>query len=136
MYTAAAPYGYVATVTDAQSTAPHGLLLDLAITNTTAEVVLMDNDPVNVSSEWEFRITHSMLSGDIVTIDTRTRNRAVYLTRGAVRTDLMTAVGLDSIWPRIFPGRNHFLLQTRQAGLSESYATINTIEHYATYWGI
>jgi hypothetical protein len=85
--------------------------------------------------EWQFELNYPFLVDDILTIDTRTRNRAIYIYRGANRIDLMSYIALDSTWPFIYPGANSLELAFTDGSTYNNW-TMLTFSHHATYWGI
>lgn len=129
--------GIKGAVVDPQSTAPHGLVAQFTHTGANDIFVIKDNDPSNVSSEWELRLEYSFLSGDVLTVDTRTRTRAIYITRSATRIDMLSHMSLDSTWPLIYPGANHIWIAGLNTG-SSAHADVglDSLSHASTYWGI
>lgn len=127
---------FAGSVTDTQSTAPHGLVMSAELTGAAKSAFyIQDNDPSNVSPEWHFRIEYPFLTNDVLTVDTQTRLRAAYITRGAQRIDLMHSITLDSIWPLIYPGRNPIAIAFTDNVTHDDW-TLLDFHHHATYWGI
>jgi len=127
---------FVGKVTDSESTAPHGLLITAKVDQTGMnKFYIQDNQESGDVHEWRFEINHAFEADDVLTVDTRTRKRAIFVTRGAERIDLMNAISLDSTWPTIYPGPNPLELAFTDGSTYNAW-TLLTFKHHATYWGI
>jgi len=127
---------FVGTVTDSESTAPHGFLMTAKVDGAnTNRFYIQEGVAAGEVYEWQFELNYPFLVDDILTIDTRTRNRGIYIYRGANRIDLMSYIALDSTWPFIYPGANSLELAFTD-GSTYSNWTMLTFSHHATYWGI
>lgn len=127
-------FGTAFTISDYVSTAPHGI---------TFEVKFVDDAPVftikdQLNPEWFFTVTPGIIfggsnfkGGDSLIISSEHDNKQVYATRGSEVEQLADRVAVGSLWPRIFPGNNDFLIDVGPGSF-----TWTSAYYWSTYWGV
>lgn len=120
----------LATISDEESTAPHGLRLGVKFSKHSVEFAIQDGpDPTAI---FEVNLAGSVLDrftpGDELHFSSEHNNRYVYLIRNFEIFHLVDRIVPTSIWPVIFPGDNDF---TCSDAAIWDYAT-----YYPTYWGV
>lgn len=116
-------------ISDNLSTAPHGLVMEVAFTATTSQFTVQD---VETDPEWVFEVTPSggFLSGDILYLSSEYGNKKLYMDRSSTITPLMDRITPNSIWPIIFPKSNGFHFPE-----IANFDWVN-VTHYPAYWGV
>jgi hypothetical protein len=118
------------TVTDSESTAPHGFRFGVIMQGTVVDFSVQDSEIPNWA--FEVNLTGSSLTefvvGDELHFSSEVNNRYLYLVRGFDIIHLVDKIIPTSIWPVMFPGDNPFILS--------ELARWDYITHYPTYWGV
>lgn len=124
------------TITDAVSTAPHGITFEVAFTSETFEFTLTDR--LDGRPEWFFTVVpgtvfggSSFKDGDSLIISSEHDNKQVYATRGSTVEQLADRIVVGSLWPRIFPGNNDFFIEVGAGSF-----TWTSVYYWSTYWGL
>ena len=118
-------------VTDDDSTAPHGFKMKLVCATNTTFIRFSDTLP----DSWTFEITPGTVSGqvgfrvgDILYFSSEDKNRYVYIDRAGDIYHLAHKIKALSIWPYMFPGETSFAV-TSGFGLDE-------LSYKNAYWGV
>ncbi len=118
------------TVTDAESTAPHGLRFGVIFQGTVIDFSVQDAEVPNWA--FEVNLTGSPLTefvvGDELHFSSEVNNRYLYLIRDLEIIHLVDKIIPTSIWPILFPGDNPLILS--------ELARWDYITYYPTYWGV
>lgn len=77
-----------------------------------------------------FELTAPLVSGDVVTVDTRRGQKGAVRTRGGSNSSLLYAVAPTSTWAELYPGTNTF--EVRIAGAGVPY----TVHYVPKYGGL
>ena len=123
--------GSTFTITDSESTAPHGFKFDLTFNADTASFVMKDS----ATPEWTFNLGSILIGGltgfknnDHLYVSSESGDKSVYLIRSGTTYPLADKVLPGSSWPLIFPQVNNFVVTT-------GAFTWGSISHLYTYWG-
>lgn len=121
------------TITDAISTAPHGLLMEWeALDDSLTTFGIQDEvtDP-----NWYFRMTvPTANTGDILRVSSVYGNKYVSIESASVETMIASEILTGSLWPVIFPGQNEFYAW--DAGTDPSAWQLKTVSYKRAYWGV
>lgn len=118
-------------VTDATSTAPHGLQIVAkygSFAGAKSSFIIRDQ-----TTNWQFRIDYDQFSSDdILYISSEYGNAYAYIYKDATATilPLMDKVNPTSTWPILFPGQNKFVIEDLA-----SIATLD-VKFRTAYWGV
>jgi len=120
---AAQPYE----LTDAISTSPHGLFMDLTLQTPGASFTIQDPP-----GDWKFELAPQggFFAGDRLRISSEYANRYVTLERSSVVTHIANSLVVGSIWPIVFPGINSF--NSNYSGNIHW----NEVSFRPAYWGV
>lgn len=116
------------TVSDVESTAPHGF-------GFTADIVapfssLLIRDPNDRSWSFEVMPAGGFLEGDVLSFSSDPKDKTLYVTRSGNQIFLADVITPGSVWPIMFPGDNNFFF-TNPANI-----VIVDLQYYPTYWGV
>lgn len=116
-------------VSDALSTAPHGLTFSVEFTAYETHFLIQDTQ---TNPEWSFKVTPTagFTYGDILTFSSEFGEKQLYVDQAGVITNLMDKIEPGSIWPIVFPGANEYYFE--QMG---SFNWVS-LSYYPAYWGI
>lgn len=116
-------------IADSLSTAPHGFMMEVTFKANVPSFTIQD---VENNPEWKFKITPAggFVTGDVLYLSSDYSNKALYMVRGGVTTQLMDRIDPTSIWPILFPGANSFWF------VDLASINWNLVEFYAAYWGV
>ena len=84
-------------------TAPAGFYMEAIFTAPQTEWALFDPNGYT-----EMRIVYSFLTGDKLIIDTRPGRRGIWVDRGGVKTNIIWALTVQSVWYMLHGGENIF----------------------------
>ncbi len=114
-------------ILDEKSTMPHGFIFELGFLGAQASLVITPPDDA-----WSFSITPvgGFLLGDILHFSSELNNKYLYVRRSGVDIHLADVIGVNPIWPIMFPGDNVFEFSNPTNLVWESVA------FYSTYWGV
>lgn len=119
-------FGFLPTVVDEISTAPHGFEFSITFTENATSFQLYDQ----LIYSWRFICYFDFLVGDELRFSSRTEDKSLYIIRGGLTISLIDRVLLNSVWPILFPGTNVFYISTL------SVYEWNYLKHYYNYWGV
>ena len=116
-------------VPDSLSTAPHGFTFQATFHATAASFTIQD---AASNPEWKFKVIPDggFLSGDVLYFSSEHSNKHIYYVRGATTVQLADKIESGSIWPLLFPGHNEFHF------VNLASFNWNSVEYYASYWGV
>ena len=116
-------------ITDAISTAPHGMFMEIVLETAKASFTMQDKE---TDPSWKFDLSPQggFFANDILRISTEYANRYVTLERAGNVSHLANALVVGSIWPTIFPGINAFY-----SNYSGSLHW-NEVSFRPAYWGV
>lgn len=120
--------GVDTTITDENSTAPHGFDFRLTFDDPSESFVIQPDD--SVDPEWKFEVVYDFLADDELYFSSITTDKQLYVVRGLTTTHLVDKITIGSLWPIIFPGDNDFQF------IADGAFTWNSFEYYETYWGV
>lgn len=112
-------------VTDALSTAPHGFQIEAEFDAPESEFSIHCPD-----NNWDFRIVHDFLAGDILYASSEYGNKELYVVSGMTTTSLMDKLEPSSLLPVVFPGLNEWVWEN-----AASFAT-RKVKYRPAYWGV
>lgn len=114
---------------DSLSTAPHGFAMQLTFDATAASFTIQDEA---ASPEWKFKVIPDggFLSGDVLHFSSERSNKQLYYVRGGTTVQLGDKIESGSMWPIIFPGQNEFHF------VDITSFNWNSVEYFASYWGV
>lgn len=121
-------------ITDNLSTAPHGFSFVGTFSGAADYFYIGDEDVAN----WIFRVSPvsagGFLTGDELHFSSDQNNKELYIVRDGDPIYIADAIGMDSVWPILFPGENRFTVAqpTPVSGLF----SWTSISYYPTYWGV
>lgn len=115
-------------ITDHVSTAPHGFSFQLKVTESIPNIYIVDP----TDETWNFDVVPlgGFLPEDILYFSNEFNRKQLYIIRDGIVIDMKASVSIDSIWPIIFPGDNHFSFQ-----YPDSMDWL-VMTYYKTYWGV
>jgi hypothetical protein len=118
-----------AVIVDDKSTAPHGFKFEIGVLGTITDTITI-TDPDD--SAWHFSIAmgFGMINGDTIVFSTDYKDRQLYVLRGLAKYYIGDWIGVDSVWPLIFPGMNTF------AFTHPTLLAWHNLSYYPTYWGV
>lgn len=111
-------------ITDAISTAPHGVQMALKLNANATKVEIGDGD-------WKFSVTPlgGFLTDDVLHISTDLADKDIYIKRGSSTIYIADGVARNTHWPLMYPGPNTY----KVTSASTSWVSI---KHTPTYWGV
>jgi hypothetical protein len=104
-------------------TAPAGFHWEVIFTSNVTNWTL--SDPTGKKMQF----TYAFLTGDKLEFDTRPGSRGVWLTRSAVRSNIIYTLSSDSIWYMLYGGNNVFATSSQAFNWGDVY-------FLPQYWGI
>lgn len=115
-------------ITDANSTAPHGLKFSLLVNALSTGLVLRDPD----DDTWAFQLSETLVlfPDDVLHFSSEPNNRYVYVVHGIQTYHVADSIIAGSMWPVVFPGQNKFALD------NPGNFDWLTMSYFDTYWGI
>lgn len=117
-----------ATVYDANSTAPHGMLAEIKVLADTPSIKISD-----LSDTWFFEVARpgGFYTDDILYLSNERRTRSVVVeSPPGTFVPVGESIVAGSAWPVVFPGENHFVLS------DDTKLEWVRLAYYNTYWGV
>lgn len=105
-----------------------GYLLTLNVNRSVAGFTIYNRRPSGAAATLDF--TLALLAGDVVKINTTSRNKYATLTRTGITTSVLYAISTSSKWAPLYPGNNYIRLLA--TGATIPY----TLEYTAKYGGL
>lgn len=122
-------------IADNDSTAPHGMSIEVQFTSPTSYFTIEDD---GVIPDWSFKVLPDVIGGssgfqanDRLFMINERREKSIFVLRSATQYFLADKIVYGSIWPIIFSGTNRYKIDVG-AG---SYQW-NGLSYYTTYWGV
>jgi hypothetical protein len=113
------------TVTDNDSTSPHGFEMSVTILGDLYTFGLGNYQSY-------FSLNELFRASDQIVISSMRNNRNVELIRNGIRSNLISKLAFGSNWPIMFPGENTFNIN----GAGPFMYNVNYFRYRKTYWGI
>lgn len=137
-------FGGAFSVSDAVSTAPHGLRMGITWTAVSGHQPAVRISDTENNPTWSFTLrlgdlldtgVYDFVIGDELEINTNYGERGVWMTRGGIRYPIADRVDRNSAWPMIYPGDNDFYIAAG-GGETQGIWTWDYFEYDHTFWGI
>lgn len=106
-----------------QGSAPCGFIIKVTLSSSSSYIRLYDG----VQSLW---FNYSLLSGDVVTINTIVGSLSATVLRSGVTTNLMPGLSTGSTWFQFHSGINKLYVY------GPTTWTLTSLEYYPRYWGV
>jgi hypothetical protein len=119
-------------ITDGLSSAPHGFKMRMVLTGNVSSIEISEPDSQfgqSSVSYGSFPITYNFLTNDVLWFSSEQNDKYLYVVRSGVTTHLTDKLGLNPLWPIMFPGENKFFIST-------SSFTWQDVSYYSTFWGV
>jgi hypothetical protein len=117
-------------VVDADSTAPHGMEVQVHITSELYTYSIIDSLAIGSDPDWEFKIDYHFLAGDVLNVNSQTGVRSITVTRGTDILQIADKIAPESVWPVIFPGTNNVTFSNPDS------TSLEYLEFTAEFWGV
>ena len=100
-----------------------GIIIELRADGNVSNIVIYDE------YGGSFKINYSMISGDLITINTYRGEKSITLTRDGVETNMFKYVGDNPTWFNLLPGDNIFMIEATGSDLLQiKYINYNLYE--------
>jgi len=120
------------------STAPHGFIMEVTcLVANTDFFVITDYTDSSAGPDWEFNVrcgyiwnVYGFQVGDKIHMNSMANQKELWVVRNEVKLFIGDHIGLNSIWPMMFPGLNK--IRFRDPTLFD----LSYIEYTPVYWGV
>lgn len=121
-------------ITDALSTAQHGLKFALSFVAAKASVNFSDPD----DDTWSFEVIPAggFLIGDVLYFSSEQNDKYLYIQRGMDQIQVADKITAGSVWPILFPGVNTLKVDGVVVTLGVRNMDWAEISHRPAYWGV